>query len=128
MRKNLLGFALLIALLTILLTFSVSAADPKVSISNATVEAGSTVSVNVTLEDNPGLIVLKARIKYNDTYFSVPAEAVILVPVSGTLQDASTETAVIPARRSESLFVKPMVLFSVNVYNFTKYSIPYLLY
>ncbi len=71
MRKNLLGFALLITLLTILLTFSVSAAVPEVSISNATVEAGSTVSVNITLDENPGLIVLKARIKYNDTYFSV---------------------------------------------------------
>ncbi len=71
MRKNLLGFALLITLLTILLALSVSAAVPEVSISNATVEAGSTVSVNVTLENNPGLIVLKAQIKYNDKYFSI---------------------------------------------------------
>lgn len=71
MRKNLLGFALLTMLLAVILTFSVSAASPKVSLSDATATAGSTFTVDVTVEDNPGLIVLKASLEYNDTYFSV---------------------------------------------------------
>ncbi len=71
MRKNLLGYIVLTMLLAVILTFSVSAASPKVSLSDATVSAGSTVSVDVTLENNPGLIVLKTSVKYNDSYFSV---------------------------------------------------------
>ncbi len=71
MRKNLLGFALLTMLLAVILTFSVSAASPKVSLSDATTTRGSTFTVDVKLDNNPGLIVLKASLKYNNEYFSV---------------------------------------------------------
>ena len=75
MRKNLLGFVMLTMLLAVILTFSVSAASPKLSLSDATATAGSTFTVDVNLENNPGFIVLKAAVEYNDTYFSVNSVA-----------------------------------------------------
>ncbi|MBQ7821060.1 MAG: hypothetical protein IJ391_02105, partial [Clostridia bacterium] len=75
MKKiTLTGISLLIAVIMSIavMTFGVSAADaPEISINNVTARAGSTADITVSLSDNPGLIVMRLFVEYDDEYFSI---------------------------------------------------------
>ena len=45
--------------------------EPVIAVSNASVRAGNTFSVNVTLDNNPGIIALRTMLAYNDKYFEI---------------------------------------------------------
>ncbi len=68
-------FAFLTLLLCTLLAIGVNAASPVISADSVTAKAGETADITLTLTDNPGLIVMRLGLGYNDEYFSVKSVA-----------------------------------------------------
>lgn len=66
-----LTFIVMTVMLCVLFAFSVSAASPEISASVVEAKAGETADITLTLKDNPGLIVMRLSVGYNDDYFSV---------------------------------------------------------
>ncbi len=66
--------SLLIAVITVmsLTVLCISAAGtPKVAVNDTTASAGSTATLTVSLSDNPGLIVMRLSLEYDEKYFTV---------------------------------------------------------
>ena len=72
-RITLTGISLLLAVLMSLsvLTLGISAATPEISMNNVTATAGSTAKLTVSLSNNPGLIVMRLFVQYDDEYFGI---------------------------------------------------------
>ena len=68
-----LTFIIMTVMLCVLLALGVSAESPEISANVVEAKAGETADITLSLKDNPGLIVMRLGIGYNDDYFSVKA-------------------------------------------------------
>ena len=68
MKKNI---ALLLSIIITISGISVFAATPCIAVSNAVAETGETVNINISLENNPGIISIMLKLSYDSNYLEL---------------------------------------------------------